>query len=213
MIHRLPSPLHRPALLALATTAAAWAALAPATADACSCVSPPPPAQAKESAAAVFEGRVTRIEDPDTQPKVHFQVVRSFKGPSHETLTVRTASNSAACGYGFEEGKSYLVYASDEGGLTTSLCSRTQPIEHAAGDLSELGLGNTPFDPGAGSDQQQPPSSPAGQAAKGGCASCAVGARANDGNESASRSLGGLALVALAAAYRLTCRRRSGSRS
>jgi len=197
----------------IAAALAVLVQLAPSRAAACSCMAPPPPKESAQSSAAVFEGRVTRIEDPQGEPKVHFQVVRSFKGPSGESIEIRTANNSAACGYGFEEGKSYLVYASEESGaLHTNLCSRTRLASEASEDMTALGLGVTPFDPGAGSDQQPPPSAPAAEPGKGGCASCAVGAReASVGT--AERSLGALTLLVLAGLYRITSRRRSGSRS
>jgi len=207
----------RALLLTFAATLA-LAAFKPAAAAACSCMQQTQE-DAAQNASAIFEGRVTRIEDPSGQPKVHFQVVRSFKGPSQESLTASTANSSAACGYGFEEGKSYLVYASQEGeALVVSLCSRTAPLESATEDLNKLGLGVTPFDPGAGSETTPPPSTPAPASgpAKGGCASCTIGARTPAGHERRAHeqhALSALALLVLGACYRITSRRRSGSRS
>jgi len=198
--------------LSLAAFAAslALAALKPQTAAACSCMQQTQE-DAAQNAVAIFEGRVTRIENPSGQPKVHFQVVRSFKGSSQESLAASTANSSASCGYGFEEGKSYLVYASqEEGALWVSLCSRTALIADASEDLGKLGLGVTPFDPGAGSEAKAPVE-PASEPAKGGCASCSIGAHADRAAE--QRALPALALLVLGAAYRITCRRRSGSRS
>ena len=196
--------------------ALALVALQPAAASACSCMQQTPE-EAGQNATAIFEGRVTRIEDPQGEPKVVFQVVRSFKGPSHESLDIRTGNSSAACGYAFEEGKSYLVYANDaDGVLSTSLCSRTQPIEHATDDLAVLGLGVTPFDPGPGSDQQAPTGPvPAAEPTKAGCASCTIGAREHDAADAkrGMTALVVLVLLALPAGYRITSRRRFGSRS
>jgi hypothetical protein len=201
------------ALLKVAAALLALVALTPSTAAACSCAAQTVE-QAKHAASAIFEGRVTRIDDPQGAPTVHFRVVRSFKGPSHEAAEVHTASNSAACGYGFEQGQSYLVYANDEGGaLSTSLCSRTQPIADASEDLGALGLGVTPFDPGPGSDQQTPPAAPAAQPQKGGCASCAIGTRDEHGPQTSARALGAFAVLALGTALGITSRRRSRSRS
>jgi hypothetical protein len=191
----------------------ALAALEPATASACSCMQQTQE-DAAQNASAIFEGRVSRIDDPTGQPKIHFQVVRSFKGPSQESLAASTANSSASCGYGFEQGKSYLVYATQEGGaLAVSLCSRTAPIESATEDLNKLGLGVTPFDPGAGSETSPPPSAPepAAEPAKGGCASCTIGVRGHGPHE--RHALSALALLVLGACYRITSRRRSGSRS
>lgn len=214
MSHTLASALHR-ALPALTLVAAALTLVEVqrGSAAACSCMQQSQE-DAAQNATAIFEGRVTRIEDPQGEPKVHFQVVRSFKGPSQEELVVRTGNSSAACGYGFEQGKSYLVYASEtDAVLSTSLCSRTQPIGSAGEDLDKLGLGVTPFDPGPGSDQPSPDTSatpPAAEPAKGGCASCTIGAPALDTEQ---RALTSVALLVLGAAYRITSRRRSGSRS
>jgi len=194
-------------------TAFALVALEPQTASACSCMQQTQE-DAAQNAGAIFEGRVTRIDDPTGQKKVLFQVVRTFKGPSQESLTATTANSSASCGYEFEQGKSYLVYATQEegGALAVSLCSRTAPIENATEDLNKLGLGVTPFDPGAGSGTTPPPAAPASEPAKGGCASCTVGARGQSGAHE-QHALSALALLVLGACYRITSRRRSGSRS
>jgi hypothetical protein len=201
-------------LLTFAATLA-FAALKPAAASACSCMQQTQE-DAAQNAGAIFEGRVTRIENPEGNPTIHFQVVRSFKGPSQESLTASTANSSASCGYGFEQGKSYLVYATQEAGgaLAVSLCSRTAPIENATEDLNKLGLGVTPFDPGAGSATTPPPAAPASEPAKGGCASCTIGAGGHGAHEQhAQHGLAALALLVLGACYRITSRRRSGSRS
>jgi LPXTG-motif cell wall-anchored protein len=49
----------------------------------------------------------------------------------------------ATCGYPFEEGETYLVYAHSDGTpLTTSLYHRTQALERAEEDLDVLGTGS-----------------------------------------------------------------------
>lgn len=189
-------------------------ALPPSTAAACSCMQQTPE-EAAENASAIFEGQVARIETVEGGFTVHFNVVRTFKGPSHEELEVHTGADSAGCGYAFAQGTSYLVYASEsEGALSTSLCSHTMPIADPAADdhLKTLGLGVTPFDPGAGSDQKAPEAAPASAPHKGGCASCTIGGREHEAG-GARRSMAALALLVLGAAYRITSRRRSGSRS
>jgi hypothetical protein len=149
----------------------------PSAARACSCRPPPPPAEAREAAAAVFEGRVISIErgNPAGGPiRVELAVVRTFASELSERVTVRTAGNGAACGFGFEQDESYLVYADEhDGQLQVSLCSRTRPMSDATEDLKVLGLGATPVDPTGPTSlppepaQQQPP-------AQGGCAGCAT---------------------------------------
>jgi MYXO-CTERM domain-containing protein len=151
------------------------------SARACSCRPPAPPAEAREAAAAVFEGRVISIErgEPAGGPiRVKLSVVRTFGADLGEVVTVRTGGSSAACGFGFQQDESYLVYASEhDGQLQVSLCSRTRPMADAAEDLKVLGLGATPVDPHGPTslppepERKQPP-------AQGGCAGCATGAAA-----------------------------------
>jgi hypothetical protein len=45
-----------------------------------------------------------------------------------------------SCSYGFQEGKKYLVYAwkSEDGSLSTSVCSRTRALEQADKDVRYL---------------------------------------------------------------------------
>ncbi|HEU4606203.1 MAG TPA: hypothetical protein VFS46_08205 [Nitrososphaera sp.] len=101
-----------------------------------------------ERSEAVFSGRA--IETEIIQPnmftmKTTFQVDRAWRGLSENTVTVRTSTQGSACGYFFEEGKSYLVYAfGDEHPLSTSSCGGAMPIETAAGHLVFLGQGYIP---------------------------------------------------------------------
>jgi hypothetical protein len=71
---------------------------------------------------------------------VEIQVDRSWKKARCGTVVVQTPSDSAMCGFGFEVGKSYLIYADmQKGKLSTNLCSRTRTIEEAGEDLAALG--------------------------------------------------------------------------
>jgi hypothetical protein len=167
---------------------------APRPAAACSCVQPPPPKEAMEQSAAVFEGTVTDVREAhgnevrEMSFEVDLRVGRRFKGAEADMVTVITAENSAACGYNFEVGQTYLVYADasdSDGQLSVSLCSRTARIEDAAADLAALGSDATP-DPDS---TPQPP--PAVEPNKGGCAGCNAGAR----NEGAACLLLVLAVV------------------
>ena len=119
---------------------------------ACSCVAPWPPTEALAGATAVFVGKVSNLDvstglltstaDP---VEVTFQVSKVWKGPVHSTLLATTARSGASCGYGFERGQEYLVYArGTETELEVSLCSRTQPLSAADEDLAVLGQGNIP---------------------------------------------------------------------
>ena len=74
---------------------------------------------------------------------------RWWKGGEQTEITVSTAKSGAACGYGFEKGKKYLVYAGKEDkgkALHVSLCGRTRTEKEAekSGDFKELGEGKVP---------------------------------------------------------------------
>jgi hypothetical protein len=56
-----------------------------------------------------------------------------------KTVDVSTLTDTAACGYPFKVGVSYLVYASKSSeGLFVSFCSRTGPLAARADDLALL---------------------------------------------------------------------------
>ena len=58
--------------------------------------------------------------------RVTFSVTETFKGSPVSHLTATTAADGAACGYHFEAGREYVVYAhGTDGSLGISLCSRT----------------------------------------------------------------------------------------
>lgn len=116
---------------------------------ACSCAPPQSASQELKRATAVFSGRVVEIKrhrqssDLFATVEVVFEVRKAWKGVNHQRVSVFTSSQSAACGYGFKEGRTYLVYAhGDEAEkLMTGLCSRTRRLKDARGDLEELGTG------------------------------------------------------------------------
>jgi hypothetical protein len=72
---------------------------------------------------------------------VRFSVVTAWRGVDTREVTVSTHRSSAMCGYPFQEGEEYLVYARGGEGLTVSLCSRTAPLADAGEDLAALGAG------------------------------------------------------------------------
>lgn len=137
--------------LAFAFVLAAILALAtPQTARACSCIENPPPAEALEGADYVFTGTVTMVKTSNPAPggqsfpkaTVKLDVQSVYKGNVGAKFSVETAESSAACGFTFAEGESYIVYAygGDGGGKpSTSLCSRTAALGDAAEDLEALG--------------------------------------------------------------------------
>ena len=131
----------------LLTTIVAMAVAGAGMAEACSCIAPPPPKKALEQANSVFSGKVTKIEEAgESELAVTFELATTWKGAAGKEVTLYTANQSAACGYGFEEGKSYLVYAhqikrGEEKVLETNICTRTALLADAKEDLKDLGAG------------------------------------------------------------------------
>jgi hypothetical protein len=145
-----------------------------AAARACSCLPPGPPREQAAKAQAVFAGEVVEVIAPasesvkseavkksgedcaretpvwqsadagDGQLRVRFKVTRVWKNVAGGEVFVTTPASSAACGYGFRKGETYVVYAygGEEGrALSTGLCSRTRPLSSADEDLRDLGAG------------------------------------------------------------------------
>ncbi len=120
---------------------------------ACSCIMPPAPEQALADASAVFAGQVVDAA-PEAEGEVvssadpiayTFEVSEVWKGEATPTVIIRTARDSASCGFSFVAGESYVVYATEsEGVLSTNLCSRTAPLANAEEDLTALGEGQVP---------------------------------------------------------------------
>ena len=113
---------------------------------ACTCVRPPTPVIALDRADVVFAGKVTHIsrargEYGDVH-KVLFRVDAYWKGERGAEIVIETATNSAACGFPFEQGEKYLVYSNISGdALSTTICTRTADLANASEDLADLGTG------------------------------------------------------------------------
>lgn len=122
----------------------------PARAFACSCVGAPPPLDALANSDAVFAGRVVAVVDTNPGPHINsadplratFQVKTVWKGGAVPTLFVASARNGATCGFPFEQGRDYLIYAnSRDGVLETNICTRSTFLNQAQADLAALGAG------------------------------------------------------------------------
>src|SRR5262249_49937183 len=116
---------------------------------ACDCAPPPEPKKALEGATAVCLAEVVKIEEDGTNRTVTLKVERWWKGGDKAELVVSTSKNGASCGYGFQKGNKYLVYAharEKDKPLRVSLCSRTRTEKEAekSGDFKELGEGKAP---------------------------------------------------------------------
>lgn len=132
--------------------------LATSACYACSCMGSPvgnPPCQAVWQYQAVFTGVVTAIDDPGipvhqpgtTPPsfesypsqRVFLQVTRALTGLPAETkeIMIKTGLGGGDCGYRFERGVEYIVYAygQPKDGLGTGICSPTRPVADAGEDL------------------------------------------------------------------------------
>ena len=153
-------PMSRPLAalgLSVLTVLGAVVLYPPECARACSCAMPPGSQieraeRALSNSDAVFSGEVVRIDrpsgpirssgDPETDT---FRVLESWKGPKSGTLEVKTPVADMSCGYPFEEGRAYLVYASEKRqGLEVYLCGETKPLPKAKEDLAALGEDEKP---------------------------------------------------------------------
>jgi len=101
--------------------------------------------RAKKDSSAVFSGKVLEvIKKPENfQVVVKLRVENLWKGNLSKEVTVLTGSDSALCGYQFEVGQSYLIYASgaDVNNLQTNICTRTANLSAAKADIKILGKG------------------------------------------------------------------------
>ena len=116
------------------------------TASACSCAPARSAADELERSTAVFSGKVVEIRSRKQSGNIFrgvevvFRVEKAWKGVKGRTVSVFTASHGAACGYGFTQGRTYLVYAygAADGWLSTNICSRTRRLKDAREDVNEL---------------------------------------------------------------------------
>jgi hypothetical protein len=102
----------------------------------------------------IFEGRAEKIEFQGwpikPQPgrtvqvksniRVTFSGARIYRGDARNEFAVETGLGLGDCGYHFEQGQSYLVYAwiEDSGSLSTGICSGTTPLDYAGAALRLL---------------------------------------------------------------------------
>ncbi|MYA23583.1 MAG: hypothetical protein F4Z30_12750 [Gemmatimonadetes bacterium] len=131
------------ALLPLAVVFAGL--LVPDASLSCSCEPPGTPLEELALYDAVFTGRVVAIDQiagtPEEDVWILFQLSAVWKGALREDIAIRTGPYDAACGYPFEVGGEYLVYAYflGDGDLYTGLCSRTNSLAAATEDAAQLG--------------------------------------------------------------------------
>ena len=128
---------------------------------ACSCAGPIPVCSVYWTTPTVFLGHVVRIDHTYDKPPteiigpgknlVHFEVTATYRGTPAKELIIKTNDQSSACGYAFQQGHDYLVFASTfQGELTASQCTRTHEVIDAADDADIRCIaGLTSLAPGA----------------------------------------------------------------
>lgn len=106
---------------------------------ACSCLAPDPNkslqeqvGEAYKNSSAVFSAKVLSVSETSQgeNKKVKLRLTKTWKGKLSKSITITTAMDSAMCGYNFEAGKTYLIYAygKNSKSLSTNICSRTSEI-------------------------------------------------------------------------------------
>jgi Carboxypeptidase regulatory-like domain len=128
-----------------------WLTVASSVAQACSCMAPGTPCESYGTASAVFVGTAVsvrgverpRTADLDTwyDKRVYkFSVEQSYSGVDGTEVEISTGTGGGDCGYRFEIGERYLIYAhSYQNRLSTNICSRTKALATANEDLAFLG--------------------------------------------------------------------------
>jgi hypothetical protein len=125
--------------------------LFPTTDLACDCASAGPPCKAFKATPNVFAGRVTKIStilvklqsgDKYPQRLVLLEIGHNYRGlEGQSTVELVTGEGGGDCGFSFQEGQRYLVYAYPHpatGKLYTGICQRTRLLSEASEDLKYL---------------------------------------------------------------------------
>jgi hypothetical protein len=145
------------ALLRMGVVAAVVYLMMPTMAPACDCVNAGAPCKAFNATPNVFIGRVTKIstihvklEGDGSYPQnlVVLQIERNYRGQDGKsTVGVVTGDGGGDCGFSFEVGQQYLVYAYPHPAtekLYTGTCQRTRLLSEAAEDLEYLARKDDP---------------------------------------------------------------------
>jgi hypothetical protein len=117
--------------------------------NACSCAESGPPCQSFWEADAVFSANVVSksittvdseidLKRKEEQVAVRLLVEDVFRGAlGGNDVEILTGMGGGDCGYNFEKGKKYLIYAYEhKGRLHASICSRTRLLSEAKEDLA-----------------------------------------------------------------------------
>ena len=112
---------------------------------ACECI--PSSSQAKiDSADVVFDGTVIYVNTNwmSGGMKYTFQVHESWKRRTDTVMVINSGFATTDCGYTFEEGQRYLVFARKKFSFKTDLCAGNTLISDAEKYLAKLGQGQKP---------------------------------------------------------------------
>jgi hypothetical protein len=112
----------------------------PAIAHACTCTGVVPSSASFRASAAVFVGKVVRIDKQTAvafDGNTTFDVLHVFRGRLERQAVMLPGGGT--CSEPFEVGQTWLVYAFDSGGaLTTNRCTRSRLRDEAAQDIAYL---------------------------------------------------------------------------
>lgn len=157
----VPRILMRMRWIVFITLGVALATVSPMPAAACSCA-PREPLRVATEATDIFSGTVERVDrwffdrfvPIEAQATVHVRVDRVYKGGLGSAARVETPTQGSACGYDFQAGTRYTIFARDfdaNGILNTGLCweNTKGDIEPAAYGL-DVGRSPPPSSDGAG---------------------------------------------------------------
>jgi hypothetical protein len=108
----------------------------------CSCFMPNPVCSSYWKTPLVFSGRAVSKQLIYDDPKpgvigpgryeVAFMVTESLRGDAGKQIVIRTHNQSSACGFDFEDGQDYVVFAYEQNGeWWTTKCSLTHRVKDA----------------------------------------------------------------------------------
>ena len=100
--------------------------------------------KARKESQAVFAGKVMEVKSEGYGVTVKFHVETVWKGKLSQEVTISTGQGGGDCGYRFQVGDEYVVYAyGSDGRLSTNICQRTAPLSED--EVTALGRGRHPL--------------------------------------------------------------------
>lgn len=112
----------------------------------CPCDAPPEPVAASAAADIIFVGKVIRVNTNwmSGGMKFTFEVEQYWKHRVDQYFVVNSGWEERECGYLFESGKRYLVFAKKKFSAKTDRCAGNLLLEEATPIPAVLGPGNPP---------------------------------------------------------------------